>query len=262
MILEEFDENKQAVLNAEMIFQKIEGMPKVAVTCYSRVTFARMIHDFGAEEVIAHTSCACMEIPIYKAVYHGVEIALFNSMVGAPSCVAVFEDIYAMGIETIIVFGNCGVLDRTIEDCGIIIPNRAVRDEGTSFHYAPPSDEIDVNPKYKEEFIEILEQVHCNYTIGKTWTTDGVYRETIEKVERRKQAGCICVEMECSADAALAQFRGKELFQFFYAGDNLDAEEWDARSLGAHSEVEKKDRVAILAMDLAAKIMKGNGDKK
>ncbi len=92
------------------------------------------------------------------------------------------------------------------------------------------------------------------YTLGKAWTTDAMYRETRDKVARRKAAGCVCVDMECSALAALAQFRRKEIFQFFYAGDNLDAENWDARSLSASARVEEKDRVAQLAIELALRI--------
>ena len=55
-----------------------------------------------------------------------------------------------------------------------------------------------------------------------TWTTDALYRETADKVARRKKQGAICVEMECAGMQALCQFRGTEFFQYFYAGDNLD----------------------------------------
>lgn len=67
-----------------------------------------------------------------------------------------------------------------------------MRDEGTSFHYAPASDEIEVNKRYKEEFRELLKEYGCAYTEGKVWTTDGIYRETREKMLRRKEEGCIC----------------------------------------------------------------------
>ncbi|MGN0142447.1 MAG: nucleoside phosphorylase [Roseburia sp.] len=250
MILEEFDENQHAVIDPAMVVEKVDGVPKIAVTCYSRVTFGRLVETMGAE-VIARTSTANMEVFLYRAVYKNTEIALFMIPVGAAASVGILEDIFAMGVEKVVVFGTCGVLDASIENCGIIIPNRAVRDEGTSFHYAPPADEIVVNPKYIREFTAFLDGICCNYTIGKAWTTDAAYRETREKVERRKATGCICVDMECSANAAVAAFRGKELFQFFYAADNLDAEEWEARGLGNHSNLSEKDRIAILAMEFA-----------
>lgn len=57
--------------------------------------------------------------------------------------------------------------------------------------------------------------------------------------------------MECSAIAALAQFREKDIFHFFYAADNLDCEEWDKRSLSNESNLPQKDKIATLALELA-----------
>lgn len=256
MILEEFDANQTAVINPTMIVPRIEEISKVAVTCYSHVTFERLVAETKAEK-IAETSDANMKIPIYETVYKGTKVALFMSTVGAAASAAVLEDLYAMGVEKIIVFGTCGVLDSSIENCAVIIPDAAVRDEGTSFHYAMSSDEIAVNQKYLEDFKALLEELHCEYTVGKVWTTDGIYRETKEKVARRKAAGCICVDMECSANVAVSNFRGKELFQFFYAADNLDAEEWDKRGLGNHENLLEKDKIAMLALEFAVRIAKG-----
>ena len=58
-----------------------------------------------------------MVIPVYKTVHQGVELALFMSDVGAPPCVALLEDIFAMGVEKVVMFGTCGVLDASIADC-------------------------------------------------------------------------------------------------------------------------------------------------
>lgn len=81
-----------------------------------------------------------------------------------------------------------------------------------------------------------------------------MYRETGEKVARRKAQGCICVDMECASCAAVAQFRGKDVLQFFYAADNLGAEAWDQRSLSNSAMLVEKDRVALLALEAAARI--------
>ncbi len=253
MILSEFDPNKVAVINPHGIVNTVEGMPRVAVTCYAKETFERMLAGFEAEQ-IASTSTANGIIPIYKVTYKGVEIALFMNDVGAPASAALMEDVYQMGAEKIIIFGTCGVLEKSIDDCAIIIPNSAMRDEGTSYHYALASDEIPVNEKYMSVFTGMLDELQIKYTVGKTWTTDAIYRETVDKIKRRKEQGCICVDMECSADAAVAQFRGKDLVQFFYAADNLDAEEWDVRSLSNSAKLEEKDRVAAIALELAVRM--------
>lgn len=255
MILEEFDPVKIAVINPADLVEVDQNMPKVAVTCFSQVTFNRLVEELGGVE-IGYTGMANITIPIYKVTYNDVEVALFNSPVGAAACIAIHEDLYAMGVEKMVVFGTCGVLDKEIGDCAIIIPDSAVRDEGTSYHYAKSSEEITVNEKYKETFIELLDSHHTSYVTGKVWTTDGVYRETREKVKRRKERGCVAVDMECSAVAALAEFRQKDVLHFFYAADNLDQEEWDMRSLSNSANLIQKDRIALLAMEMAEKMMK------
>ena len=253
MLLREFDPSPVAIINPSDNHPPVPGCPKVAVSCFERTTFGRMVERLVPEK-IGRCSIATLEIPIYRTNYKGTDVALFMSYVGSAGCVGTMEDVLAMGVEKVVLFGSCGVLDRSIGNCGIIIPTSALRDEGTSFHYAPASDEIEVNPKYRDEFIEILEQHGCTYTQGKVWTTDAMYRETAEKMARRKAQGCVGVDMECSAVAAMAQFRGKEVFQFFHAADNLDGEAWDPRGLGQDSNITGRDKAALLALELAARI--------
>ncbi|MCD8342266.1 MAG: nucleoside phosphorylase [Clostridiales bacterium] len=253
MLLTEFDPARRAIVNPTDLIQPVPGLPRVAVSCFARSTFARMVNALDGVPVAA-SSAANMEIPIYRAIYRNTPVTLFLSDVGAPACVGLLEDVFVMGVEQLVLFGTCGVLDSAIGDCSIIIPTAALRDEGTSFHYAPPSAELPVNPRHLDTFLDILNAHGCSCTLGKVWTTDAAYRETREKMERRKTQGCVCVDMECSAVAALAAFRQKEVFQFFYAADNLAAEQWDRRSLGDQASLSEKDKVAQLALELAVQI--------
>lgn len=256
MILQEFDYDKEAIINPKELLKltMVKGtMPKVAISCFERKNFERVLKLLNGEE-IAVTKNANDDFPIYKVTYKNTELAMFMMDMGSAGAGGQLEEVYALGVETVIVFGSCGVLDRSIEDCAIIIPNAAVRDEGLSYHYVPASDEMTVNLKYIPEFTAILDEVGIGYRIGKTWTTDAIYRETKAKMEKRKEMGCICVEMECSAMAAVAQFREKELFQFLYAADNLDGEKWDKRSLSDEVKFEEKDMFAQLALELAVRI--------
>ncbi|PIE78378.1 MAG: phosphorylase [Candidatus Delongbacteria bacterium] len=253
MILEEFDEEKTAIINPEDIFSKIDGIPKVAISCFAQTTFNRLVDELGAE-IISYVGCANGRIPLYKANYKNKEFVLYMSSVGAASNIGNLEGIIARGVEKFIIFGTCGVLDSSISDYSIVIPNCAVRDEGISYHYAKSSDEIIVNKKYIDKFVDLLNQYNFNYKIGKVWTTDAFYRETAKKVERRKAMGCICVDMECSAIFALAEFRGVDVFQFFYAADNLDGIKWDKRSLSNKDALLEKDKIAFLALELALNI--------
>lgn len=253
MLLHEFNANKLAVINPADCVKPVKDFPQVVVSCFSYTTFDRLVEQTQAK-IIANVHIAHMDIPVYQAEYQGKSIALAQSCVGAPAACAILEDLFAMGAQKAVIFGTCGVLDRNIGDCSVIIPVTAMRDEGTSFHYAPPADEIAVNEKYRDAFIELLREVGCSYTVGKAWTTDAAYRETRDKVNRRRESGCICVDMECSAVAALCDFRGKDALHFFYAADNLDGEKWDRRSLGNQENLQIKDRIALLAMEMAARM--------
>lgn len=254
MLLHEFNPDDTPLFTPEMIVPPVDGMPKVAVSCFSSVTFARMLALFPDAVQIAELKCASQCFPVYKVRYADTELALYLSGVGAPQCAALQEEIYAMGAETLVLFGTCGVLDAAIGDCAVILPTSAMRDEGTSYHYTPPSDEITVNTHYAPLFRRLMADLQLAFVEGKCWTTDAMYRETREKTARRKAAGCICADMECASVAAVAQFRKREVLQFFYAADNLDAAEWEMRSLSNHDKLDEKDRIALIALEVARRI--------
>ena len=66
--------------------------------------------------------------------------------------------------------------------------------------------------------------------------------------------GAVCVEMEASAIAATCKYLGCDYFTFYYAGDNLDHSTWDPRSLSGTSRLEDKEKIALLALELAVKM--------
>ena len=251
MLLEEFERETNAIINPDMCVEKIENFPEVTISCFSWKLFDSVLATFDAKKITEIHSATGLN-PVYEVEYKGKRFALYHSLVGEPICVAQYEELMAMGSKRLILLGNCGVLDKTIEDCGIIIPTAALRDEGTSFHYAAPGDMIEVNKKYRDIFKMVLTE--CGFE-GVTWTTDACYRETREKVNRRKEQGAICVEMECAGMQAVCDFRGTEFFQFFYAGDNLDHSSWDPRSLSSGARLDDKTKIMFLAFELGWKIM-------
>ena len=251
MVLHEFDEAIRSTFEPDEVVSPVAGMPKIGVTCFSGKLMDRLITAFDAQ-VIAHCSGGNGKLPVYRIRYAGRELALFLSRIGAPACVVQYEELFAMGLERLVVFGTCGVLDASIASLAIVIPDAAVRDEGTSYHYLRPSREVPVNPKHREAFYALLKSHGYSYVTGKVWTTDAPYRETRDKVARRRAEGCVCVDMECSAIAALAAFRGKDVFQFFYAADNLDSAVWDKRSLGNAADLNDKEKIGLLAIEFAA----------
>lgn len=253
MLLTEFDPTRDAMINPDMIHQKMPDFPETLVSVFSHQLFKAVL-DFLGGKVIAMTGDVDGDWPIYEVTYKGKRFAFYKARLGAPACVGCFEDVIPMGVKRIILLGNCGVLDSSIRDCGIIIPTKAIRDEGTSYHYAPAADYIDVNKKYVDEFVSVLDECGYPHVRGITWTTDAFYRETRAKVEARKKMGAISVEMECAAMQALCDFRNVEFFQFLYAGDNLDHSDWDPRSLSGEARLDDKEKIALLAFELASRV--------
>lgn len=229
-------------------------LPEVAVGVFSRHLLEDIVTKFQCEEV-GYMSCANYEKNVYKMNYKGQKITLFMAGVSGPHISADIEELSAQGVKKFIIFGNCGVLNANIPDCSIIIPTKAFRDEGTSYHYVLDSETISLSQKYTDKFIKILDEHKFEYTKGYTWTTDAFYRETKDKIKYYQDNGCVSVEMEAATIAAVCQRKELDYFTFYYAGDNLDGLEWDERSLSGLVNIEKKKEVITLALELAIKIL-------
>ena len=100
--------------------------------------------------------------------------------------------------------------------------------------------------------METLVEHGIPFITGRTWTTDAFYRETPGKIAARRQEGCVTVEMEAAALAAVAAFRGVPLAQILYGGDDLSGETWDRRSWQTQADV--RDNVLELAATAAVRL--------
>ena len=171
------------------------------------------------------------QFPWYVYKCDGNQVAVMTALIGAPSVIGQLEELAARGFKNFIILGSCGVLDQSIQADKIILPSSALRDEGTSYHYAPASDEIAYDETLLLTMEEALNKSGIEHIRTKAWTTDAFYRETADKVKRRLAAGATVVDMEASAIMAWTQFRQAKVYQFFYTADYVDHHnhEWDAR---------------------------------
>lgn len=230
MLCNEFDPCRKAVIDPQDHYKPVEGFPQICIGIFSKPIVEEMVEKYRGEAVKQVDFCTG-PVPVYRLEADGVPVILFLPHVGAAAAGSMVENLVAWGGRHFVFCGSCGVLRHDIADGHLIIPTAAVRDEGLSYHYLPPSDEVELDPECAEAARQAMEALGLPYVEGKTWTTDGFFRETRGKMERRKAQGCVCVEMECAGLAAVAKFRGVDFAQFFYAADNLDAPEWDARGL-------------------------------
>ena len=164
----------------------------------------------------------------------------------------ILEEMIALGCRRFIACGGAGVLRGDIADRHLVVPTAAVRDEGTSYHYFPPSRELEPAPAAVTAIRSALDERGIEYLAGKTWTADGLYRETPDRVPRRRAEGCLTVEMECSAFCAVARFRGVTFGQILYGGDDVSGLAWDRRGWDRQTAV--RQRLLHLAAEACLRI--------
>ncbi|MBQ4650427.1 MAG: nucleoside phosphorylase [Firmicutes bacterium] len=229
-IIDTFDPERRAVLNPEDVYKPVEGFPDTVL-----VTFSKKIIDI-ALEMYECSPCAWLyageKVPVYCFETGNCRLGIIRTHMGAPMTVALMEELIAMGGRQFVFFGSCGTLDASIPAGHLIVPEAAYRDEGTSYHYMPASAGDFVNIPTAETTAGTIEDMGIPVIRTKVWTTDGLYRETRANMAKRVAEGCRVVDMECSAIMAAAAFRGVRTYQFLYAEDNLDAVEWDPRTMG------------------------------
>lgn len=249
-IFEHFYEEPKAFINPCDVTDPVDHFPEVCIT-----TFSEGIIDAYAKhhdtKVIAHLYSANGTLPVYEIEYEGKKMGLFLSRVGAPACVSGLEEIISLGAKKIVQFGCCGVLNEALVDHKIILPSSAIRDEGTSYHYLPASEEIQAQHASLALAEQCFKKHQIPYVVGKIWTTDAIYRETRALVEERKKQGCLGVEMECSASLAVAEFRKISIIQFLYGADSLDHDQWDIRDLDDYG-TSSQEQYMTIALQCAA----------
>ena len=229
----EFDDNPQAV-----IMPNHEGLdlqlPKKCIYAFLEEEIDRYAQEVGAKCVGEFIS-ATKTYSVYVMDYKGEKVCLAQAPVGSAPAAQFMDWLIGYGVEKIISTGTCGVLTN-IEENAFLVPVRALRDEGASYHYAPPSRYMDVNVEAISAIEQVLEQLGVPYEEVMTWSTDGFYRETAEKVAYRKEEGCAVVEMECAALTAVAQLRGVIWGELLFTADSLaDLDNYDQRDWGAEA---------------------------
>ncbi|MCB9134496.1 MAG: nucleoside phosphorylase [Anaerolineales bacterium] len=167
--------------------------------------------------------------PLYEIEHRGHRLAFFHPGVGAPLAIGLLEEAIAYGCKKFVVIGGAGVLEKNLEVGKLFLVESAVRDEGVSYHYLPPTPEVQTDPVLLQTLETVLQEKAVPYQTAKTWTTDAPYRETQTLIDRHRVEGCSTVEMEAASFLAVAQFRNVRLGQILYAGDDLSGEKWDNR---------------------------------
>ena len=229
-----------------------QDVPKACV-----ITFfgdaVRRLRESGRARLIMENAWEDGPHPLLEIDHDGQRVAVMHSGVGAPLAGGLLEETIALGCRAFVVCGGAGVLRPELSLGHLIVVGSAVRDEGTSHHYLPAARYVSASTSAVEVLENLLRERAIPHVTGRVWTTDAPYRETPAKIQRRRDEGCVAVEMEAAALAAIAAFRGVRLAHVVYGGDDLSGQTWDHRSWQRQADV--RDNLVQLAATAAVRLL-------
>lgn len=251
----EFDPDREAIYSPQHHIVRSAEVPECCVLCFFHDVLTGL-RERGAAVPVATLGSEMGPNPVYRIMVGERPVALVHPGVGAPMAAFFLEELIALGCTTFIACGGAGVLDREIAVGHLVVPTAAIRDEGTSYHYLPPAREVAPDPVALAAIERTLTRRGVAYHRAKTWTTDGLYRETPARVARRRAEGCATVEMEAATLFAVAQFRAVPLAQILYGGDDVSGlGDWDHRGWDRQGDV--REQLCWLAAEVATEVGSG-----
>jgi len=228
---------------------KISRLPRYCVLSFPYIDVGTYLLDsYGARELKASGE----KTPWYFFEHQGMSVVFAQTGMGAPRAGATLEELFALRVRYVILVGGVGVLDSELARWTILVPTQAIRDEGTSYHYQTPSIYSFPSPKLLRSIRQVLERDGKRFVEGVVWTTDAVYRETLEKRDEFARKGAICVDMEASALFSIARYRRRHVAALFYAGDYVGEDRWDLRVEKDHEEKKRETAEKLLNVSLDA----------
>lgn len=250
MITHSYDPYSGAIITPAALFGEQKGFCKIAIATFSREIYPAVLERYPNEQ-IAEIRAANRIKPVHLLTLdENLKVAFYLSEIGsAMAGTDVIEINWKTGANKFILFGSAGALDKEATAGKYVIPTAAYRDEGMSYHYAPPSDYISI-PK-ADHLEKVFSENHLPFVKGKVWTTDALYMETRELVRRRKADGCIAVEMELAGVQAVCDHYGLELYDFLATGDVVDQQVYSPEGLTeANHSFDKFDIAVMIAKGL------------
>ena len=251
MIINSFDPNSKPFLTAEDFYGEAPRNDIVTIVTFKKKVVDYAIEKYGAKVANSYkTTNGSQEI--YSFEYEGKTFQIYWSGIGATVSSIIMKEVSVVtGSHKFIYFGSCGVLNEEACRGKIIVPTSSYRDEGISYHYMAPSETVDIRNHQKIE--DILSKTDIPFVAGPIWTTDGIYMETVNKVNQHKKEGCIAVEMEVSGVEAVARYYDIDNYHILFSADSLDAlDKWERVDFGHDNEL----NLQIKAFEVALKIAK------
>lgn len=163
---------------------------------------------------------ACYHTDLYNVEIGGSSVGVIGRAVGASFAVLVAEELFASGCRLLISITSAGQIKSAHKPPYFILIDRALRDEGTSYHYMQESAYACIQP----DILAMLKGIVKNKPLviqGAVWTTDAPFRETKEAISFARSENLLAVEMEAAALYAFAQARKKRVVCFAHVTNQM-----------------------------------------
>lgn len=190
-------------------------------------------------------SWACFHTTLWEWTHDGQEYGIVGYAVGAPFAVLVAEQLFVSGCELLISIGSAGELGCSGLRQSFVLIDRALRDEGASYHYLPPAPYAYACPQLTSLASEAMAHGPLPVRVGPSWTTDAPFRETAEAIERHCAEGMLVVEMESAALYAFAEARRRPVICIAHVTNAMGMKEDDFEK-GAMNGAELSLKMATL----------------
>jgi uridine phosphorylase len=174
-----------------------------------------------------HDGWVCYHTDLFVFNEGSLTVGVVGCAVGASFAVLVAEELFASGCELLISVTSSGQITPVQSPPYFILIDRALRDEGTSYHYLPPSEWSEAPPEIVTRLSAAFDDVGATVLQGPTWTTDAPFRETVPAIEAMKERGIFAVEMEAAALYAFARARRRSVICFAHVTNQMGQIEGD-----------------------------------
>ncbi|HEY3230632.1 MAG TPA: nucleoside phosphorylase [Roseiflexaceae bacterium] len=168
-----------------------------------------------------HAAWACYHTQLHTFVRAEIEYGIVGRVVGAPFAVLVAEELFASGCKLIISITSAGQITPLGRPPYFVLIERALRDEGTSYHYLPPAPYSALRPELAELARTAWDDTGVQMYSGASWTTDAPFRETEPMIEACRANGILAVEMEAAALYALAEAQQRDIICFAHVTNRM-----------------------------------------
>jgi uridine phosphorylase len=254
IILDNKDSNAPSVFRPAALLREARRQKGIAAADVPRVCvldpdgdIVRRLRNDGQSKPFDGWPCYHTQLDVFKL--GGRTVGIVGCAVGAPFAVLIAEELFASGCRLLLSLTSAGQIVAAGPTPYFVIIDRALRDEGTSYHYAAPSEYGEAEPSLVRMATDAIDAAGLRAIVGPSWTTDAPFRETAEAIDAARRRGIVAVEMEAAALYTFARSTGAMVLCLAHVTNTMGQAEQDFEKGEADGTA---DALRVLAAIIAA----------